>query len=131
MITRETKFRAWNKKLQKFETYFHLDNYGSIAVFNNLTLKFEPTEDLELSQYSGIKDKNKIEIFEGDIVKLDIWNDLYQVFDKHTSVVIFNYGMFMIEKWGCSLQEALEREDTKNGVEVIGNIYQNSELLGI
>lgn len=123
------RFKAWDKKSKRFETYFHLDSYGIPAVFSKLTFQFEPSSDLILCQYSGLKDKNNVEIFENDIVKLDIWNPLYNQFNTHNSQIIFDHGMFMVEKWGCSLQDALEREDTKNGVEVIGNIFQNKDLL--
>lgn len=127
---REIKFRAWDKKRQKFENYFQLDNTGSVATFNVTSISWEQNTNLILNQYTGLKDKNDKEIYELDVVSLDIFNPLYNKFFTHKSVVIFEDGMFKVEKWGCSLKEALDREDTKNGVEVIGNIYED-KLFGI
>lgn len=120
---REIKFRAYDKE-NKIMFYEFEQNDVFIA-------KMQDKEDwrhLILMQYTGLKDKNGKDIYEGDIVRIDILNQLDQQFNTHESFVVFEYGMFMVDKWRCSLQEAIEREDSKNGVEVIGNIFENKEL---
>lgn len=74
-------------------------------------------------QYTGLKDKNEIEIYEGDI--------LASGKDKKTrGSVEFKYGCFT---WSIDenplTQDGYESIDTELWAEVIGNIYQNPELL--
>lgn len=107
METREIKFRAWDKLSQKMKTEItrlqlphteHEENlYGTV-----------------LMQYTGLKDKNGVEIFEGDIVSSTgvfskvIWKDEDAMFGIHNGQ--YELGFY-------------------KGIEVIGNIYQNPELL--
>jgi len=74
-----------------------------------------------VGQYTGLKDKNGEEIYEGDIVLCEIYSKEYMGLVEYTN----NYGFYYLsgmgrsdtELWGCN-----ERE-------VIGNIYENPELL--
>ena len=78
---------------------------------------FLPTydEDLILMQYTGLKDKNGVEIYEGDIL-----ND-YSELGK----VIFDEGCFRV-CWQGIIEDLFEN---CNNYEVVGNIYENSTLL--
>ena len=136
---RELKFRAWkmrNGKLQRYVcTPFGLFDYAQehpeAPVLHyeqvNDIRDFMPDADV-IEQYTGLKDKNGKEIYEGDILKLR--GRVYEVkFD--------NYGQFCLENkkyhW-LSSDYSFRSVDVwcAEGilVEKIGNIHENPELLG-
>lgn len=127
---RETKFRAWNK-LKKIMVYEDEDNSSvyldgwcasDVQVLNQ-TLNSKFVKDIyEFMQYTGLKDKNGKEIYEGDIVKFKMYDGEYENYK-----IVFRNAEF----------EAINEDDT-NFIstdiwnvygEVIGNIYDNPELL--
>jgi len=92
-------------------------------------------DDLEVMEYTGLLDKNGKEIYEGDIVK---HNGTVKI---QTLIIAFHDGAFCIGKDGIrdtafkswvTLRDAMgqaSRMKTKLYLEVIGNIYENPELL--
>jgi hypothetical protein len=74
-----------------------------------------------LMQYTEIKDKNGKEIYEGDIVEFKRWNKKIK---NREVVIITTYWVLL--KWGSYRDNPLYYRDT---IEVIGNIYENPELL--
>ena len=81
-----------------------------------------PLEDVELMQFTGLLDKNGKEIYEGDILKFYFgskWErDQVQYDDK--------YAHYSLKESNITLNFFIENEDT---LEVIGNIYENPELI--
>jgi hypothetical protein len=110
---REIKFRAWDKERNRMLEFglFDLDcgqwdtEIGSI-------------NDFPIMQYTGLKDKKGKEIYEGDIVKSRGYNDINEEERVFIETVEFNGGEFLPI---C--------EEPSENYEVIGNIYENPELL--
>lgn len=114
------KFRAWDKKnemmfidIQKGITFEDESHYK----FNDF---LEDNERWIIMQYTGLKDKNGKEIYEGDIVRVD-WND--KRYKVHNVAVVWNKKNLCFEIEGGCLT------DDSNHFEVIGNINENPELI--
>mgnify|MGYP001738758570 CR=1 FL=1 len=103
------KFRAWLKKEQKMDNYID-----------------HSAEDLVLMQSTGLKDKNDKEIFEGDIVR-QVRTQPITENETITGVVIMIEGAWLIMNDCEQLASYLWSETDEN--EIIGNVYENRELL--
>lgn len=106
---REIKFRAWDKVNKRWIKHFNIDLLN-INIFD--------LPNIEINQYTNVNDVNKKEIYDGDIV-LDVHN-------KSPMVVLFRDGEWRIEN--KDYDEALY--DLGIDKEVVGNIYENKDLLG-
>ena len=79
-----------------------------------------------VGQYTGLKDKNGVEIYEGDIIKA-IWSkdcEEYIANEIWIGDIFFNCGSFDINSEWCVALNCFN-----GALEVIGNIYENKELL--
>lgn len=119
-MNREIKFRIVDENGEM--KYGELENMA----FRNCCYwlgKYYRKENTEIMQYTGLKDKNGKEIYEGDIVRSRLILD--------NSAVEFRNGSFWI--YLAPLGEFLDLyvDNTSKGynIEVIGNIYENPELL--
>ena len=145
-MTRIIKFRAWDKIRKKMvmvdSIHFPLGFVQWQEVAPGEKTNFQSKiENLELMQFTDLKDKNGKEIYEGDIVK-------YLSFSEHKEYkaeVYFRSGCFLVNKSGLFLslismpqQEInLEMMNTRYYLdrqeeylcEIIGNIYENLDLL--
>ena len=128
---REIKFRAWEKNLRAM---ISVDSINFEAGLINMELVWRTFEEIELMQYTGLKDKNGVEIFEGDIVhiKQDRVEDKYIPHNTNCEIS-YEDGAFTVKskvnetEWpiNAGLYYVTWKE-----FEVIGNIYENPELLG-
>ena len=129
---REIKFRAWDGEQMlypEFPTTIQID--GNYVGFTNGRIDYGTYVDAEhLIQYTGLKDKNGKEIYEGDVVQEDIRRDKRSKPIMRWSVVVYSEkGMFIVECLPKSLRQWNELYKENDEVEVIGNIYENPELL--
>jgi uncharacterized phage protein (TIGR01671 family) len=74
-----------------------------------------------VGQSTGLKDKNGVEVYEGDIAKVLVW--LHGINTKIIGAVVYRHYGFRVEKTG------LWAINLDHNTEVIGNIYENLELL--
>ncbi len=124
---REIKFRAWDKKENKMQQvvqilYGHEASNYPLSVDFFRSVKSRLIKDIELMQYTGLKDKNVVEIYEGDIVMIYDARES-ESFPMFSEKVIFEKGKFMTEG-------EFDLYDTDNySYELIGNIFENKELL--
>lgn len=115
MENREIKFRAWDGKKMTTDFLIGPDN-GNVLLLD--TLPFTVSR-MPLMQYTGLKDKNGKEIYEGDIMQDD---------KQFKHCVEMNYDQWKLKSatgWYSSFQS----QGGVGNFEVIGNIYENPELL--
>jgi len=134
---RELKFRVWDLERKRWESkmgvYFDDGRLGDFSECFHNNAGPNDEKDYVVQQYTGLKDKNDKEIYEGDIVKWGMstvdpkffslriveWNEnqlIYKVLDPFKMSVDYLYE---------------SRQPSTRWCEVVGNIFENSDLLEV
>ena len=140
-MTRELKFRAWDNYSKSFVEddeyligldgkFYKMDFYSGIENYEDGNLIFNELDNITLSQFTGLKDKNGKEIFEGDLLQYDGYN--FKLINKE-KIYQVRYDDNLAQYYAYNLENSFDTflvvrawKESK----IIGNIYQNPELLG-
>lgn len=126
------RYRAWMKSLKwmcdvtniSFDSKFvDICQQGDTERYTEMSVEFD---EITLMQSTGLKDKNGKEIFEGDIVR-QVRTQPITENETITGVVIMIEGAWLIMNDCEQLASYLWSETDEN--EIIGNVYENTELL--
>lgn len=133
------KFRAWSKLASRMYIVngLYFDRGMVQYANNNNAIRFINLENVILMQSTGLKDKNVKEIFEGDIVKRDgvkrpevvrfgEWTDVDSLGYKEQYIGFYFESEHEGQEWLHSVQPQFNHL-----YKVIGNIYENPELLEV
>ena len=122
-MQREIKFRVWDKHTKTFIYFgdkFWFDDTANTITFQCSSVLGERDPDgnrFVLLQFTGLRDKNEKEIYEGDIVK---------IIGALNAEIYWDFGSWQLRNKGRAGGLLFNLNDH---LEVIGNIYQDSHLL--
>lgn len=128
MQSRPIKFRAWDRLTKTmFEPMDLRSSYARLNGFGS--------QGYELMQYTGLKDKNGKEIYEGDIVKIHNYKETWKRGEPKIDWRVFEirWNRYLWSFNNSVISKPLADYDTTDlmpyDIEIIGNIYENPELL--
>ena len=127
---REIKFRAWdvaNKKMISHEKLFSLDCSNEFPFLPLLKNMYSENLDVEIMQYTGMKDCKGTEIYEGDIVV--VGQDTGNKCDRYIMTFNDDSHSYLAKQQG-TLGSYIGPGYWGKMLKVIGNIYDNPEMLG-
>jgi uncharacterized phage protein (TIGR01671 family) len=134
---REIKFRTWDGKNKKM---IYVDGDYNLVMKNNGLWSLHKGDVILdhnsvavygsggfLMQYTGLKDKNGKEIYEGDLIT----GACHAKDELDIGIIEYQDAMFVVEYKGEEISESLFNNiyDCESDIEIIGNIHENPELL--
>jgi hypothetical protein len=132
---REIKFKAYYKADKRIYEVLYLDFANNeLGLWDEETeIDFECSfEDVELMQYTGLKDQNDAEIYESYIVKFDpqspCGDEFYNPRDGEIGEVILDFGSFVVRPIDKKREDLRFSLSELGDWVVAGNIYENKNL---
>lgn len=125
---REIKFRAWDKNSKQWLEIKRMsfNSAGYVTGVDTWSGHFYAIADIELIRFIDIEDKNGVEIYEGDITNTR-WETPEKQFESTSTVEWDDDGAYFKQ---VDVANGVTRTmDHSDYIEVIGNIYENPELL--
>ena len=128
MTMRELKVRAWYKPYKQMCQVESL-RFDENGVYTAVLIE-EPfydrriveADEIVIEQFTGLKDKNGTEIYEGDVVKVEGDGEIYRV-------EWIRSGFGLEPRYNSPRYPVLGNVELRKKIEVIGNIHENPELL--
>ncbi|MDU1255847.1 MAG: YopX family protein [Clostridium perfringens] len=141
-MSRDIKFRVWDKTSEKmlYQDDFErveLDTKNKMVTLiaeeesdkSHYVLDYEEGIEAEIMQYTGLEDEKGKEIYEGDVLSIKIYSR-GKVIVQCKALVEFKDGCFGVI-WGYDKAFLSLKSFFNTKFEVVGNKYENSEILGV
>lgn len=139
MNNNNPKFRVWSRPDNKFVSInsdeYELSFHGDVWFVKKLCQTFEAQlrnthvvdgVNYVMQQYSGVDTKDGKQVFAGDIVKIKFFNSHDMEVEEYSGPVVFETGLFLFTDKEFAMNDY---GFMKEEIEIIGNIFQNPELL--
>jgi uncharacterized phage protein (TIGR01671 family) len=123
---KEIKFRAWDLNNEKMYDSYCVDSNGSFCVngdFGN-NCECSETDKVIQMQFTGLKDRNGKDIYEGDIINFD-----GTVLEITLGEETLTLGYKILKAKDENVLEDIRLYRTEESAEIMGNVYENEELL--
>lgn len=127
-MNREIKFRALYRDKWYMVEEFRMYEDGSFSASSFQGENFSPNSEHVkcIVQFTGLKDKQGVEIYEGDIISQS--EKQMRILTYVKGVVVYKKDRFIIDWKGDTMYNQILRNHI-NEIQIIGNIYEHSELL--